>query len=123
VAALRALFDTNILIDYLNGIEAAKAEVERYDSAAISVITWIEVLVGTKAGLEAATRKFLSTFERIEVTEKMADKAALLQRAEKISVPDAIILATAQLENLLLVTRNTKDFAADAPGIRVPYRI
>jgi predicted nucleic acid-binding protein len=47
----------------------------------------------------------------------------LIRRAAKISVPDAIILATAQTENLMLVTRNTKDFAADAAGIRVPYRL
>jgi predicted nucleic acid-binding protein len=123
VAALRALFDTNILIDYLNGVEAAKAEVERYERPAISVISWIEVLVGTKAGLEAATRKFLSSFEQIELTERIADKAVLVRRAAKISVPDAIILASAQIENLVLVTRNTKDFTADAPGIRVPYRL
>jgi predicted nucleic acid-binding protein len=123
MAALRALFDTNILIDYLNGVAAAKAEVERYERPAISVISWIEVLVGTKAGLEAATRKFLSSFERIELTERIADKAVLVRRAAKISVPDAIILASAQIENLVLVTRNTKDFTADAPGIRVPYRL
>jgi predicted nucleic acid-binding protein len=41
----------------------------------------------------------------------------------KIRVPDAIILATARVESLLLVTRNTRDFPADLPGIRVPYRI
>jgi predicted nucleic acid-binding protein len=123
VATLRALFDTNILIDYLNGVEAAKAEVERYERPVISVISWIEVLVGAKAGLEAATRKFLSSFERIELTERIADKAVLIRRAAKIGVPDAIILASAQIENLMLVTRNTKDFTADTPGIRVPYRL
>ena len=32
VEALRALFDTNILIDYLNGVEAAKAEIALYKS-------------------------------------------------------------------------------------------
>jgi predicted nucleic acid-binding protein len=81
------------------------------------------VLVGTKAGLEAATRKFLSSFERIELTERIADKAVALRWAGNISVPDAIILASAQIENLILVTRNTKDFTPDAPGIRVPYRL
>jgi hypothetical protein len=37
--------------------------VERDDRPAISVISWIEVLVGARAGLEAATRRFLSSFE------------------------------------------------------------
>ena len=32
-----------------------------------------------------------------------------------------IILATAQHESALLVTRNTKDFPAADPGVHVPY--
>jgi predicted nucleic acid-binding protein len=123
VEALRALFDTNILIDYLNGVEAAKVEIEHYKRPAISVISWIEVLSGTGPAAEGATRKFLSSFERIELTQRIADEAVALRRAEKMRVPDAIILATARMENLILVTRNTKDFTADDPGIRVPYRI
>lgn len=83
----------------------------------------IEVLAGTKPGVETETRKFLSSFERIELTEKIAERAEALRRAAKMRVPDAIILATARVQNLLLVTRNTKDFAAEEPGIRVPYRI
>jgi len=120
---LRALFDTNILIDYLNGVAAAKAEIARYQRPAISVISWIEVLAGIRPGVEAETRKFLASFERIEITEKIADRTVALRRAAKMRVPDAIILATARVENLVLVTRNTKDFPADAPGIRVPYQI
>jgi len=30
MGSMKALFDTNILIDYLNGIEAAREEIERY---------------------------------------------------------------------------------------------
>jgi predicted nucleic acid-binding protein len=44
---VRALFDTNVLIDYLNGVEAAKKEMVLYEHHAISTITWMEVLVGT----------------------------------------------------------------------------
>jgi predicted nucleic acid-binding protein len=120
---LRALFDTNVLIDYLNGIEAAKVELARYEHRAISVISWIEVLAGTKPAVESDTRKFLATFERVELTTAIADRAVALRRAAKMRVPDAIILASARAENLLLVTRNTKDFPADEPGIRVPYRV
>lgn len=32
-----------------------------------------------------------------------------------------IIWATAQSESALLITRNTKDFPDDLPGVRVPY--
>ena len=72
---MRALFDTNILIDYLNGVAAAQAEIARYQRPAISVISWIEVLAGTRPGVEAETRKFLSSFERLELTEQLADRA------------------------------------------------
>ena len=42
-----ALFDTNILIDYLSGVESAREEVERYGNRSISVITWMEVMDGS----------------------------------------------------------------------------
>jgi hypothetical protein len=40
-----------------------------------------------------------------------------------MKLPDAIIWASAQANAMLLVTRNTKDFPATDPGVRVPYRI
>lgn len=123
MARLRALFDTNILIDYLNGVDAARAELARYERPAISVISWIEVLVGTKPAVEAATRGFLATFERVELSTDIADRAVSLRRKARLRIPDAIILATARVGGLLLVTRNTKDFPVDEPGIRMPYRI
>lgn len=36
---------------------------------------------------------------------------------------DAVILASAQVHGHVLVTRNTKDFPADLPGIRIPYTL
>jgi predicted nucleic acid-binding protein len=38
-------------------------------------------------------------------------------------LPDAIIWASADVHSMLLVTRNTKDFPADLPGIRIPYML
>jgi len=43
---MKALFDTNILIDYLNGNEAARIELAHYAQPLISSITWMEVMVG-----------------------------------------------------------------------------
>jgi predicted nucleic acid-binding protein len=39
----------------------------------------------------------------------------------RIKLLDAYIFATAQVNGSILVTRNTKDFPAQTPGIRVPY--
>ena len=36
---------------------------------------------------------------------------------------DAYILATAQVNGAILITRNIKDFPAAMPGIRVPYTL
>jgi hypothetical protein len=36
-------------------------------------------------------------------------------------LPNAYILATAQVNGAILVTRNTADFPATMPGVRVPY--
>jgi predicted nucleic acid-binding protein len=44
---VKALFDTNVLIDYLSGVKAAKAELAKYSDKAISMITWMEIQVGT----------------------------------------------------------------------------
>jgi len=36
---------------------------------------------------------------------------------------NAIIWATAQVNDATLITRNTKDFDADWDGVRVPYTV
>lgn len=49
--------------------------------------------------------------------------AVQIRRAQRIRLPDAIIWATAQVNNAVLVTRNTKDFPPDQEGIRLPYTL
>jgi predicted nucleic acid-binding protein len=118
---VKALFDTNILIDYLNGVPAAKAELERFRDKSISIVTWMEVMVGASADVEKATRAFLDGFNRIELGETVAHRAVELRKQHKMKLPDAIIWASAQENAMLLVTRNIKDFPQNDPGIRVPY--
>lgn len=120
---VKALFDTNILIDYLNGIEAARAEIGRYEEAAISIVTWMEVLTGASADVEDATRRFLGSFKVVSIDEAIAERAVAVRRHLRCKLPDAIILASAQANAMILVTRNTRDFAGDDPGVRVPYRL
>jgi len=120
---VKALFDSNILIDYLNGIAAAKKEFQLYESRAISVVTWMEVMVGGELDDDAVTRGFLASFEIIAVTESVAERAVKLRREKRMRLPDAIILASAIEHGLLFVTRNTKDFDARWPGVRMPYTV
>lgn len=118
-----ALFDTNILVDYLNGIEQAKTELDRYSDKAISLITWMEVMVGATPETEGIVRGFLSGFASLPIEERVSEMAVALRKKHRIKLPDAIVWATALVNQRLLVTRDTKVFAPDEPGIRVPYQI
>ena len=120
---MKALFDTNILIDYLNGVDAAREEISRYDKPMISPITWMEVMVGASDVEQDTVRSFLSRFQQIDIDATVAEIAVTVRRSSRMRLPDAIIWASAQKENALLVSRNTKDFPIDAPGIRIPYTL
>ena len=84
---VKALFDTNILIDYLNGIGASKKEFARYEYRAMSAITWMEVLVGTTAEDEAAIRAWLDTFDVIAVDSAIANRAVEIRRTSGFVCP------------------------------------
>ena len=120
---VKALFDTNILVDYLNAVPQARTEFQRYTEKAVSIVTWMEVMVGASRDVEAATRGFLSAFDTIALDSEIAERAVSLRRGHNVKLPDAIIWATAQVRAMLLVTRNTKDFATGDPGIRTPYKL
>ncbi|MEQ1674590.1 MAG: type II toxin-antitoxin system VapC family toxin [Candidatus Nitrotoga sp.] len=115
------LFDTNILIDYLNGIEKAKVELDRYTDKSISPITWMEVMVGATPETELALKGFLSSFVSLPVDGRVASVAVAIRKKYAIKLPDAIIWATAQVNKRVLITRNTKDFMRDEAGVRIPY--
>jgi predicted nucleic acid-binding protein len=118
-----ALFDTNILIDYLRGLPHAQRELTRYHTHAISIITWMEVMAGTPDGAEAETRSFLSAFTLVELDAPIAAQAVHLRQAHRLKLPDAIVWASAQTRSMLLVTRDEKAFPPDDPGVRIPYRL
>jgi predicted nucleic acid-binding protein len=120
---VKALFDTNILVDYLNAVPQARTELRRYTEKAVSIITWMEVMVGATDKVDVATRSFLRNFDVIALDGEIAERAVSLRRNHYIKLPDAIIWATAQAHAMLLVTRNTKDFTAGDPSVRMPYRL
>jgi len=121
---MKAVLDTNILVDYLLGLEQAKEEMARYEGLAISIITWMEVLVGARDEAEAETlRSFLEGFEVLPLDAQIANRAVDIRRSTRIRLPDAVVWASAQARGLLLVTRNTRDFPPGDPGVRVPYQV
>jgi predicted nucleic acid-binding protein len=119
-----AVFDSNIVIDFLNGIEPARIELALYKKAYISPITWIEAQVKAPSGLEEGTRQAIdANFERLELDERTLLTGLELRRSMRLKLPDALILASARVNGWLLVSRNTKDFPASMLGVRVPYEL
>lgn len=117
------LFDTNILIDYLSSRPEARAELERHSNRAISIVTWMEVMAGATPADEDETRAFLLDFNLLPLTTEVAERAVAIRRERKIKLPDAIILATAEVAGRVLVTRDTRGFPRGTPGIRIPYSL
>ncbi len=120
---MKALLDTNILIDYLNGVDSALQEIALYEAPLISPITWMEVMSGARPDEEECVRAFLARFTQVPIDAKVAEITVSIRRKQRIRLPDAIIWASAQAENALLVSRNIKDFPSQAPGVRVPYEL
>jgi predicted nucleic acid-binding protein len=120
VVSVPVLIDTNILIEYLSSRPQARIELDEHSDRAISVI---EVMAGSTASDEDQTREFLLNFEMLPLTAEIADFAFQIRRNRKIKLPDAIIQATAGFAGRVLVTRNTRDFPPDTPGVRIPYEL
>lgn len=114
-------FDTNILIDWLKRRPQAREEIRRYRSHRISRIVWTEVMAGEPLEARPPVQEALSHFEVVELDQRIAAAAADIRHRMKMKLLDAMILATAQVNGAILVTRNTRDFPAKMPGIRVPY--
>ena len=119
---MRPVIDSSVLIDYLHGVEAAKQEIERYDTPFISAMSWLEVMSEVKNDLEEKhIRRFLYRFEVVEVDEDLREQAAKLRRQRGLEASSAIALAAAIQKNTILITRNSSYFPKDDPMVRMPY--
>lgn len=117
------LLDTNILIDVLRGEAVALAWLEQQPSPSISVITWIEVLVGCREGEADAVRGWLESFHRLPLDDAISGETVRLRQRHGLKAPDAIILATARCAQLSLATRNTRDFPLALGDVLHPYQL
>ena len=75
------------------------------------------MLVGAKKyNQEHRTRIAMSAFNVIGISQDIAERSVALRQEYRMKLPDAIILATAQIYGFELVTRNTRD------GVITPYQ-
>ncbi len=112
------LLDTGIVIRHLRGegrVVALLRELGKRERLAISSITRLEIRAGMHPDEAYVTQKLLNRFLTIDLDRTIADRAGdFIQKYRlqnrSISVPDAIIAATAITRQLTLVTLNEKDF-------------
>lgn len=122
---VRILLDSVILIDHLNGIKAATGYLANVHlDCAISAVTRAEVLAGYDDAAAGPIKKLLDAFPVLSLDGAVADMAASLRRQHRWKLPDAFQAALAQIHELKLATRNTKDFPpARYEFVVLPYEI
>nr|NQU92122.1 type II toxin-antitoxin system VapC family toxin [Bacteroidota bacterium] len=78
----------------------------------ISVINKIEILgfSGLTEDEELKFNQFITAANVLNLDDAIVDTTIGLRKQFKTKLPDAIIAATALVNNLILFTRNTKDF-------------
>ncbi len=123
---LERLLDSVIIIDHLNGIEAATHFLLGLDpgKTAVSVITRAEILVGIEASDEKLVKAFLEQYRLLVIDKAVADLSAGLRKTYHWKLPDAFQAAISINHNIMLTTRNTKDFdPAKHDFIEIPYSL
>ncbi len=113
------LIDTDVCIDFLRGVDYARDLILRLfeDSEVyISILTRYELLKGTYTKKHmTAVEEFTSSFEILPLKKGIVDVAAGFYRKyrkEGITLADidCLIMATAKVYELKIVTRNVKHY-------------
>ena len=120
---MTALFDTGLLLDYLQGDKRAARALEAHEHRAISVITWLELMAIAPEEQREETRGFLYSFERLSISEATADEALRLMRDHPgLAFQRALTWATARVNQLNFVTTESAQLTKNDPLVIVPYQ-
>jgi predicted nucleic acid-binding protein len=124
---MRWLLDSNVLIDALaglpHGVRVLQEARKRPEvSVVYSAITRIEVLgfPNLSEQEEAAVRRLLNEFEEVAVSDAVVERTIQIRKLVRIKIPDALIAASADTAQAVVVTRNTSDFQR-VPGLTVVH--
>lgn len=104
------LLDTSVLVGFFAGRSEAHRLLSdngiRITSIAVSQITRIELLASGKleAEEEAEIRSFLDRVRVIAISQDVEDATIKLRRLKRLKLPDALIVATALVHKLRLMT-------------------
>lgn len=118
------LVDTPLLLDYLRGDKRARKALEACPHRSISVVSWLELMALCPPEVADPTRGFLRTFERLSISESIADEALrLVQRKPGLPMQRALTWATANVNQLTYLTTDPEhvDPKADR-SVQLVYR-
>ena len=126
----RYLLDSNTIIDYIAGLYSGKAKQWLNhiidEEIIVSVITKIEVLSfdPDKEDNYPILVDFFEASTILELSDSVVNKTIAIRQKQKIKLPDSVIASTALVNELVLISRNTKDFRT-IPDLEVinPYDI
>ena len=114
--AVKLLFDTDVLVEYLRGRPLAVKYFEAQSGPLlISVVSAAELFVGarTQAEIESLD-EFLRAFTSVPIDGAIARSGGLIRRqfgpSHGVGLADALIAATAQAAASVLVTFNLRHF-------------
>jgi len=116
----RYLIDTNSLIEFTGGLlpervyTALSAIIDTDFN--ISFINKLEVLGHHTA--DEAWQIFIEQANIFKADDDIINQTIEIRKNHKIKIPDAIVAATALVNDLILITRNTKDFK-NIPGLQM----
>lgn len=107
------LIDTDVFVDHIRRARPIPPTM----IGSYSVITRSELFAGYERD-ELAVQALLAPHSELEVKRGIAERAGRLRRTIALSLPDALIAATALERGLELVTRNKRDFER-VPDLRL----
>jgi hypothetical protein len=120
------LIDSNIIIDF----SAKKLAGKQHEYVAEIIDNFPQISVNNKIellGFEVVPpqiKLFIDQVSIIGLDDEVVDLTIALRKEYKIKLPDAIIAATALVNDLTIVTNNIKDFS-NISGLQLinPYSI
>ena len=108
------ILDSDLAIDFLRGLPAARDFVGSLTAAHVSALTVAELYAGARPMELAALQAFLSAVTILPVTAEIAllggQFSDQYRRSHGCGLVDCVIAATAQLHDLTLYTLNVRHF-------------
>ena len=118
----KGLIDSNVIIDISNGKLKLSAIIAEYDYLYASIISYVETLGYNFKNSEEKKhiKEMLDSIDVVNLNDKIAERAIFYRSSGKnISLPDALILATARYLEADLLTSDIglHNFDPDVPII------